>query len=347
MCGVRQQIAMRCVEGLRFLCNAVLGAVRFILFGPGKRPLQARKVLIFRVSNIGDIMTAVPAMVSIKENFPQATVVLLSSPGERGLPEAQQMLLGVSFLDGIITYYQDEIASFKGLWALVKKLQKERFDLFIDLRQDLITLPALIKDMLFARLIGVKYACGFRIDTVKAFRQIQSECLQSDNEVERLLRILNGEGIRTGAVSYPLVVEDQDKAIVKIFIESLRRDFVVINPHAKRKANRWSIENFAFVGRWLIHEFSCSVVIIGGEQDVASSEKLQALIGNGAVSVASRFTILQTLELLRHARLLLSNDTGAVHMASAVDTPVVGIYSAWQLRGKWYPYGQGHRVVRK
>ncbi len=54
----------------------------------------------------------------------------------------------------------------------------------------------------------------------------------------------------------------------------------------------------------------------------------------------------QTAELLRRCDLLISNDTGAIHLAAAVGTPVVAIFSPWQVRGKWYPYGRANTVLR-
>lgn len=341
------RIMLACAHLVYKLFNGALALFRFLFFGSSKIPQGIKKIVIYRLSNIGDIICAMPAMVAVRENFPDAKIILLTSPGKKGLPEARDMLEGNSFLDNIITYYQEDIRTLKGRINLIKSLRKEGCDLFVELRQDLVKFPVLLRDMLFARLIGCKYALGFRIDTVKLFRQVQSKCLSFDNEVVRLLNILKREGLIVKGVRFPFCIPDEDKRKVGGFLEQYPGELVAFCPNAKRQANQWPLERFAQVAKFLIREKKITVFILGSRSDKERTQRLEALIGAGAVSVAGIFNILQTVELLKHCRFLLSNDTGAVHMASSVNTPVVGIYTAWQLKGKWYPYGDNNVILRK
>jgi len=327
--------------------NLFLEGLKIILFGFRKHK-NIRKILIFRVGNIGDIICAVPSMVAIRENFLEAKIVLLSSPGRYEAVGAKELLENADFLDRLIIYYQENIQNLKGILNLVRELRKEKFDLFIELPQNLIGLGTLLRNIIFAKIIGCRYAIGFQMSTLRLFRQIQSKYVKFDNEIERLAKILKNEKFKFEGISFPLPVSGKDKSRVDKFLAELNNGrLVAFSPNAKRQTNLWPLEKFADVGKWLTEYYRASIIIVGGKEDIMRTEELKEMIGEGAVNLAGKFNLLQTIELLRHCHLLVSNDTGAVHMASAAGTPVVGIYSARDFRNKWFPYGGRNVILRK
>jgi heptosyltransferase-2 len=288
-------------------------------------------------------------MAAIRENFPRAKITLLSTPGPKGAPGAEEILTGASFLDEMIIYHQGEAQDKNKLKEILRNLKAKAPDLFIELPQNQERMPRLLRDMALARYLGAKYAFGFEVASLKIFGKAQSEHLRFDNEVVRLLKILKKEGLKLKEPFSPLNIPEEDKLAVRSFLigKDISKLFV-FNIGAKRQTNIWPLERFAEAGKWLISEYKAVIVIIGGKAERESAENLKNMIGGPGVLVAAgALTILQTIELLKQCRLLISNDTGAVHMASAVGVPVVGIYCAWQQRGKWYPFGQGNIVLRK
>lgn len=328
--------------------NFFLEICRFILFG-FKIPKNIRKIIVFRTGNIGDTICAVPAMVVIRNSYPNAFITLLSSPGKQGMVGAKELLHGAGFLDNLIVYYKEDISNFKKIFNLIKKIRKEKFDLFIELPQNLVKSGTLIRNVLFAKSIGCRYAFGFQLSTIKIFKRLQSKYLFFDNEVERLINILKKYKIFTNKISFPFPIFESDRKRVNSFLEGMNKEtkIIAINPGAKRQTNIWPQERFAEVGRWLIENFNVQIVITGGKNDKERSEELKNLIGDKVINVAGELSVLQTIELLKHCRLLISNDTGAVHMAVAAGIPVVGIYSARDFKNKWYPYGENSIVIRK
>ncbi len=328
--------------------NSLLDFFRFFLFWRKKISKDAKKILIFRVGNIGDTICAIPSMAAIRKNFPAAKIVLLSSPGKEEMPGAKELLSGVESLDDLIIYYQEDIKNPKGKTNLIKRLKKEKFDLFIEFSQSLTNFSIEMRNIIFAKLIGAKYACGFRINAIWLFKRIQSKYLKFDNEVKRLLKKLKKEGLKIGEVSFPLPISEGDKKVVNIFLREFNnKKFIAINPNAKRQTNLWSLDKFAEVGKCLLSNYNVNVLIIGGKKDKERTDKLKGMIGEGAINAVGRFSLLQTIELLKHCEFLISNDTGAVHMAAAVKTAVIGIYSARDFKNKWSPYGENNIVLRK
>ena len=343
-----EKITLNFIIFLYKFLNFFLDSFRFLLFGRLKIPKNIKKIVIFRTGNIGDIICSVPAMATIRKNFPKAEIILLSSPGKKGGLGAKELLEKTEFLDGLINYYQEDIKNFKDKIGLIRRLRREKFDLFIELPQDLARLRTLIRNIIFAKSIKARYSFGFQVNTIRLFKQIQARYLRFSNEVERLLEILKKENLKIDNISFPLAISEEDERIVREFLDSFgNRNFIAINPNAKREINLWPLERFAEVGRHLIDNYNLKILITGGKNDKERTERLKKMIGQGATSIAGKFTILQTIELLKNSQLLISNDTGAIHMAVAAERPVVGIYSARWFKYKWEPYGQKNIVLKK
>lgn len=335
------------IKMLYILVNLFIGIFQKIFFPFKPNTEDIKRILIYRVGNIGDIICAIPAMIAVRESYPQAEITLLSSPGKQAALGAAEILEGAEFLDSMIIYHQDDICNLKRKKTFIQKIKKENFDLFIQLPKSLTKLRTEIRDIIFAKVIGCRYAFGFNVSTIKFFRKTQSKLMRFPHEIDRLLNILKQNGLPVQNAIFSFPISNQDQCVVQDFLSGFdRRSFVALNPGAKRETNRWPLERFAAVGRHCLNQENMTLFILGGKGDIQYAAQLQSLIGEGVVNVAGKFSILQTVELLKHCQLLVSNDTGAVHMAAAVKTPVVGIYSCRDFKHKWYPYGDRHIVLR-
>ncbi len=343
-----EQTALIFVKVIYKNLNILLSLLKCLFF-PHKKALKtARKILVFRIGNIGDNVCAIPSMVAIRENFLQAEISLLSSPGRHGLFGAKELFKNATFLTSTIIYYQDDIRTLKGKIDLINKLRAEKFELFIELPQDLANFGSEVRNLFLAKLIGVKYAFGFRVNTIRIFRNIQSKYINFDNEVKRLLLILEKEGLKIGDPLFKLDASEEDKKIVNNFLKDINgKKMIAINPGTKRQTNLWPLERFAEVGKRLIKERDAIVIILGSQDDNIRANRLKELMGDGAINAAGKFTAIQAVEFLKYCRLLISGDTGAVHMAVVAGIPIVGIYSARDFRNKWFPYGKDNIIFRK
>jgi ADP-heptose:LPS heptosyltransferase len=107
----------------------------------------------------------------------------------------------------------------------------------------------------------------------------------------------------------------------------------------------WPQENYRAVGRRLIDEFGLTPVVFGGPEDRATGE---ALIGSWkkGCCAAGALGVREAAAAMKDALFYLGNDTGTMHLAAAVGTPCVAIFSAQDWPGRWHPYGAGHQVLR-
>jgi heptosyltransferase-2 len=142
------------------------------------------------------------------------------------------------------------------------------------------------------------------------------------HQIERLLSLADGAPDRREPEIYPSA---GDRAAVDALLEAagITGDFVVLAPGSQWATKRWPY--FPELARALSQEVP--LVIVGGAGDRADARAIQTALGGAALADGTgRLTMLQSGELIRRAKLLISNDSAPVHLASAVNTPVVEIY---------------------
>lgn len=341
------QIEALLVGSLYKCINAVLRGFAIFLW-PRRRPATAERVCVFRIGYIGDIVCALPAIRSVQRAYPNARLTLLTSPGPSG-PGAAELLRGNDWIDELRVYYSDDIKSLSGRWKLLRELRARHFDVWIDLPNDLSSISRQFRDIFFARMAGTRWARGWCINTIHLAAQAQSEHLCFNNEVDRTLDIVKRAGIPVKEIDFGLsrLPEVQRRVDKLLQIRGLRdKSLVAIAPGAKRSTNHWPTERFAAVGRMLA-DTNNSVVLIAGSAESELCKTLALQIGAHAHSFAGELSLPESIEMLSRCRLLICVDSGVQHLAAAVGTPCVSLFSFWQMRGKWRPSGSQNVVLQK
>jgi heptosyltransferase-2 len=288
-------------------------------------------------------------MIAVRETFPDAHITLLTSPGQKGMPAAEHLLAGAWFIDRLWTYYADDITSLRSRLALMRKVRKERFDLWVELPINRAGLKRMLRDMFFAEGVGVKSALGFEMGPSCSNKLMELFSKSHPNEVERLLMILAKQGIKTKEVRFDLPISGKERKKCDEMIEALGipvlRRWAGLCPGSKQPAKRWSADNFIVVGKHLATK-GFSVLIFGGpaEKDIAGY--VSRGIGAASFNLAGKTSILESAELLKRCNMLVTNDTGTMHLAAAVGTQCVAVFSSHNYAGEWYPCGEGHMVLR-
>ncbi|HDH31536.1 MAG TPA: glycosyltransferase family 9 protein [Candidatus Wolfebacteria bacterium] len=331
--------------------NFILRICNKILFTRLKLP--PKNILIYKIGNIGDIVCAIPSFIAIRKNFPKAKIILLTSPGKKGMLGAKELLDGVRYLDEIKIYYSDDIASARQKLKLLCDLRKSRYDLFIQIPDDWIKLRTLFRNMLAVKLMGIKSVMGFRIRTVKCFWKTQIDYLIEKNETENLIDILKLYGIKNDKIEFEFNISEEfkknaEKALKKKWDE--RYDgggiIVAICPGGNYYEKKWPAEKFAEAAEYLKNNYNAKIVILGGKNDIQNSEIIERrLHSRNCLSLAGKLGILESMAVLKKCDFLLSNDSGLIHIAAAIGKPVVALFSIRNILGKWFPFGLRHEML--
>ncbi|OGX16436.1 MAG: lipopolysaccharide heptosyltransferase II [Omnitrophica WOR_2 bacterium RBG_13_41_10] len=303
-----------------------------------------QRILIIRTDRVGDVLLSTPVIKAIRETYPQAYIAMMVGP------YAKEIIEGNPYLDEVIIYDKDN--RHKGWLSSVKfsfLLSKRKFELAVILhptnRVHLVTFFAGIP-----RRLGYDRKFGFLLtDRVKHTKQLGQK-----HELEYSLDLLGHLGIKgqDKNIFIPIKAESE-KWVEDLFdqekIDKLDR-LLAIHPGASCPSKIWPQERFAQATDRLIDEHGFKVLIIAGPKDIAYAKVVARNMRHAVIDLSGKTSISQLASVLKRCRLFISNDSGPVHIASAVGTPVISIFGRNQ-KGlspkRWGPVGKKDRVLHK
>jgi heptosyltransferase-2 len=133
--------------------------------------------------------------------------------------------------------------------------------------------------------------------------------------------------------------------LAQTFPQAAGRVLLALAPGARWATKRWPVERFATLGQTLGERYNAGVVILGDAEDTALAQELCQRMRLPVLNVSGKFSIMQTAALLQQCRLLLSNDSGLMHMATALKIPVVAVFGPTVQEFGFYPFHAQAQVV--
>ena len=319
------------------ICNTVLSVLQFVLY---KRVNNPTSIIIFRNGSMGDGLAAIPAILSIKKRFPDAALTLMTNTGRENLVSLAQ-LISSDIFKNVIDY---QSKSLKETLALIKG---QKATAVIQLPQNKAKFKNLIRDLLFFRVAGITSGFGWRKYDVPFLKQYQDSNRNFISERKRLVNIVNDNiNIHTKQMdTYTLNIKESDhKRIEEIRVTNkLTSSFLVVVVGAKRPQNRWPIDYFDQIIESFIADFNYSVVLVGGPEDAAIADYLNNL--DSCVNLIGKLTPIQSGVLMSHATVVLTNDTGPMHLAYCNGTNVIALFSSRDYKNIWFPPLDQNNVV--
>ena len=278
---------------------------------------------------------------------------MVTSPGKAGSLGARELLDGVSWIDEIVVYHAEDIATARGRIEFVRNLRARKFDLWIELPVVAAPLATLFRNLMVARSAGVRWGFGWRYEPRFA-APAQSLFFDFPDEVERLLDIVRAAGLAADdegdEIYFPLELTDSNQRTVTDLLDDAgvaASDLMIgFAPGAKLEPNRWPVDRFIEVGNRLAAR-GYRIVVLGGSSDVAMCERIAKALGRNAVSLAGKTTVRESCEVLARCAMLICNDSGVQHLAAAVGTPCVSLFTRREFPGMWWPHGAQHEVLLK
>lgn len=328
-------LKLKLVFGWLNTCNAILSATVKLVFRSQGSP---QRILIFRTGSLGDNICAIPSIAAIRKHYPNSKIDILVNSGASNLVSLEQ-LLDPACYDEIINYLG------KPRKEVVNILRARNYDLVIQLPQTGSSFTRLIRDILFFRLIS-KSGFGWCMSIVPFFKRTQENYVSFDNETHRLAKLLHRFGIEVDENQYLLNITKEDEIIVgEKFSEIVnnKMDCIAVVVGAKRPQNRWPIGYFNEVIRVFATKYN--ILLIGGPEDKVLTSHLQN--HNNIHNFCGLLTPLQSAALIKRCKLVLSNDTGPMHLSYAVNIPVIAIFSARDFPGKWFPPENEKNIVNR
>ena len=323
-----------------YLINKILDIVHFLFFKKIKFADNIKKILILRTGSIGDNICALPAIHQIKMNFEHAAIDILTNLGANSKLSIHH-LLSKEYYNELINYQSGEKIK------LFHTLKNNKYDLFIELTQVDSYPSRLLRNMFIVYLLRIKHAFKWTYHVSYLFPRFQEKNFTFPNETDRLLNNFEKTKLKTYEKSYPFAFSKTitEKIHHVLKTENLENQKIIgIAIGSKLSRNKWPLAYFKEVIDFLVNR-NYKIILFGGKEDFEPAEQIKT--NEHSFNFCGKFSPLESIELMKHCQLVISNDTGPLHMAYSVKTPVIGIFSSREYPGKWFPpAGQKNRVFR-
>ncbi len=306
-----------------------------------------KNILIVRTDRIGDVVLTTPAIEAVRSAFPAARISILVTP------ETRQIVDGNPSLNEVLIDDKKGVHKGLGFFSLIAILRRKKFDLAIIFHTKK-------RANLLCFLAGIPARIGYKNDKfgfllTQPIADTRSQ--GSKHEAQYCLDLLESIGVHADnlksnlKLSIPVKEESQKWAATFLRENNIKESdrFVVIHPGASCVSKRWPAENFSKVVKKLAQSGN-KVFLIGGEETKNISAQILKNAPNAASDLSGSLSLSQLAALLAKSQLLISNDSGPVHMAAAVGAPVISIFGRNQAGlspARWKPLGARDIVLHK
>ncbi len=298
--------------------------------------IAPKKILIRGPNWVGDAVLAIPALKAVRSNFPNAEITLLVRPWVAGL------FTSAPFIDRVWT---EAKPTKLGDWTrITRNIRAFEFDLAL-------LLPNSFESALMMFLARVPNRIGYATDG-RAWMLTDSiaPSAETQHQVQYYLDLTKAIRAETNSLSIEIEATAEERAEARKLLaeEGIARGtrFLVLNPGAAYgSAKRWHEDRFADVADILAAEMDCGVAMIGSEGERPIAEQIRARMKR-RVAILSGQTSLETLiGVLAESSLMITNDSGPMHIAAALGVPTVAVFGSTDERVT-SPVGRRTRVVK-
>ncbi len=307
-----------------------------------------KRILIYRLGSLGDTIVSLPALRVVQRAYPQAERWMLTnfSVNSKAAPMAQ-VLEGTGLVHGYIEYPLG-VRDPRGLLRLRQEICRLRPDVLIYLAAPRGRLKAL-RDAAFFRACGIPRLIG-----VPYSKTYQHPLKLTDDhyeyEGERLLRCIEAQGRidLDSPAAFDLCLSDQERRVAQSALTPLigKQPLIAASIGAKVDVKDWGDDNWsALFARITASHPRAMLVMLGVGNERVRSDTLLRHWQCEKLNLCGQLSVRESAAVLERANLFIGHDSGPMHMAAAVGTPCVAIFSSRNLPGVWYPYGKRSRVL--
>jgi heptosyltransferase I len=292
------------------------------------------RFLVLRMSALGDIVHTLPAVCALRESFPKATIDWLVDRKWASILEGNPCVNNVMTMDR---------GSWRSVIAGVRRMRGAKYTAAIDFQ-------SLYRSAILGWLSGAPQRLGFDADYSResgaAFFYTRVISPRRAHKVEHNLELVEAAGARACEVRFPLpTATEATEEVERILAVKSIGEYFVLSPGGGWGSKCWPPERYGELHRALAERYGWRGVISFGPGESELAENVRRSAGSPE-PIVEMFNLKQLIALLRRAKFLVAGDTGPLHLASALSTPVIGLYGPTD-PARNGPYSPRDIVVRR
>ena len=294
-----------------------------------------KKILIIRLSSIGDVILTTPLIRAVKNKYPNAQIDFVIKDIFADVVRTNL------YLNNLYVYSKKE----NNLKEIKQKIKAEKYDLIIDIHKNFRSLYLRFgsgakktvhhKKYILIRTLLVKWK-------INLFKEIIPSFKRYFNAVKSLE--IEYDGLGTDLI----IPKENTDNIKKILVKDGKEEnqlFVALCPGASFDNKRWKPEGFAEVADYLIKEKNAFIGFLGGKEDLDLCHNIKNLMDSKSFNYAGKFKILESAALLKESDMVITNDTGLMHIAQTQKKPVIAIFGPTTKELGYFPLPEKSSVV--
>ncbi len=283
---------------------------------PSDATQPARTLCLLRLSALGDITHTLPVFYTLRKNWPDTRITWIIGKVE------YELVKGLSNVEFIIFDKKQGLKAYRDLY---QKLKHRRFDILLHMQM---SLRASVASLLIKAPIRIGFDRQRAKDGQWLFSNKKITYQPHEHVIDSFFGFTRALGIDERNYCWELPIPETDRALAqqKLGIDT---PYVIISPCSSKAYRNWQVEGYAEVARYLREKYQYAIVITGGKSDIEEqyAEQIQQQLDFEAINLVGKTSIKELLAIIEKADFMISPDSGPAHMATAMNTPVVGLYA--------------------
>ena len=322
--------------------DSVLGAMAAVTrpFRRRHRPQAPARILLLRLERIGDLLMALPAIADARAAAPKAEIDLVVGSWNASVARSIRGISKVHVVDAPWLARGDKGSGAAVLVGTALGWRARGYDIAMNFEPD-------VRSNAMLALSGARWTAGYRSAGGGA---LLDQALDYDpqqhtaDNARRLVRSVLGEGPLPAATGLDIPIEARRQA--EQALAGRTRPFVAMHAAGGRQVKQWDPARFATVARRLLEDRGATLILTGGPGDSAIVEDVKrGLPSANVLDISNLGDLLSVAAILERCDLMITGDTGPMHLAAAVGTPIVAVFGPSDPR-RYAPRGPLDRVVR-
>ena len=312
---------------------------------PPRGERTGERILVLRYRFLGDTLLTVPFLRNLRRAKPDARIVWVVAPG------SSDVIQGIPYVDELLPWdpatshaeSRGTHRTWRAKLRFIRDLRRQRFDRAYVLKRSL-------SSAIIAFLSGARHRIGFATEG-RGFLLTKTVPYRHDqHEVQNFLDVLRADGVPVLDDHLEAWVSDDERRFADTFLAqhgvAPTQALIALHPFATNRPRAWHEDNFVALANRLQSEQRARIIVLGGPGDKDDAEYLRQRIVPEPIIAVGATTLRQTMALLERCALLVSNDSGVMHLGAAMRRPLVALFGP-QSPVKFGPWGTQSAVVYK
>lgn len=292
------------------------------------------KILLIKMSSLGDIIHALPTLYAIRTQYPNAHITWAVHE------QFATILPGKPWIDEVFIVEKEKLKSFSYLRSLWKELHSRHFDITLDLQ-------SIAKSAIVSAVSGAKKRYAYW--ELREGSWLVNTALEGPHKyghvIERYLDTARALGCKVDEINFPLPSFDEAVTSLKNTMDrkgfSIEEPYIVIAPGARWIVKEWPLTSYHQLCKSLLKK-GHRIVLIGAASDADKGKTIMDGLTGNICNLIGCTTLPELVELIRRSTLYLSADTGPLHIANALKVPLIALFGTTSPE-RTGPYG-GHHI---